>query len=55
MVSVGQQVAAGDVILVLEAMKMETEVRSPEAGVVQSIAVREGDAVHVGDTLMTLG
>jgi oxaloacetate decarboxylase alpha subunit len=50
----GQQVAAGDVIVVLEAMKMETEVRAPTAGVVRG-RVKEGDAVALGDTLLTLG
>ena len=53
-VAVGQHVAAGDVIMVLEAMKMETEVRSPAAGTVASLDVREGDVVQVGDTLLTL-
>ncbi len=53
-IKLGDALAAGDVILVLEAMKMETEVRAPEAGTVASIEVKEGDAVHVGDTLITL-
>jgi len=48
-------VKSGDVIMVLEAMKMETEVRSPADGVVQAINVKEGDVVQVGDTLITLG
>jgi len=51
----GQMVKSGDVIMVLEAMKMETEVRSPADGVVQVINVKEGDVVQVGDTLITLG
>ena len=50
----GDTVQSGDVILILEAMKMETEVRSQHAGVVQSISVREGDAVAVGDQLVAL-
>ncbi len=54
-VSAGQSVAEGDVIMILEAMKMETEVRATASGSVASIAVKEGDAVHVGDTLITLG
>lgn len=54
MVSPGQPVRAGDVIVVLEAMKMETEVRSPADGTVSSVAVKEGDAVQVGDTLVKL-
>jgi len=51
----GQMVKSGDVIMVLEAMKMETEVRAPSDGVVQTINVKEGDVVQVGDTLITLG
>ena len=53
--AVGQMVKSGDVIMVLEAMKMETEIRSPADGVVQAINVKEGDVVQVGDTLITLG
>jgi len=51
----GQMVKSGDVIMVLEAMKMETEVRAPADGIVQAITVKEGDVVQVGDTLITLG
>jgi len=54
-VTAGQVISSGDVIMILEAMKMETEVRSPESGTVQSVAVKEGDAVQVGDVLLTLG
>ncbi len=50
----GQSVASGDVVMIMEAMKMETEVRSTSAGTVASIAVKEGDAVQTGDTLLTL-
>jgi oxaloacetate decarboxylase alpha subunit len=53
-VSVGQQIGAGDVIVVMEAMKMETEVRAPRAGVVGAIAAKEGEAVQVGDPLVLL-
>ncbi|VAN61660.1 oxaloacetate decarboxylase [Klebsiella quasivariicola] len=53
-VSEGQTVAAGDVLLILEAMKMETEIRAAQAGTVRGIAVKAGDAVAVGDTLLTL-
>ncbi|MGU6932832.1 biotin/lipoyl-containing protein, partial [Salmonella enterica subsp. enterica serovar Lexington] len=52
--SEGQTVAEGDVLLILEAMKMETEIRAAQAGTVRGIAVKSGDAVSVGDTLMTL-
>ncbi|OPC99396.1 sodium-extruding oxaloacetate decarboxylase subunit alpha [Pasteurella multocida] len=50
----GQKVTEGDVLLILEAMKMETEIRASQAGTVQSIHVKAGDTVAVGDTLMTL-
>jgi oxaloacetate decarboxylase alpha subunit len=53
-VTVGQSVAKGDVLIILEAMKMETEIRSSEPGIVADILVNEGDAVAVGDTLLIL-
>ena len=53
-VSEGAAVKKGDVLLILEAMKMETEIRAAQAGTVRGIAVKAGDAVAVGDTLMTL-
>ncbi|MBE5953607.1 MAG: biotin/lipoyl-binding protein [Lachnospiraceae bacterium] len=52
--SVGQAVKKGDVILVLEAMKMENEVVAPEDGTVASINVAANDSVEAGDTLATL-
>ena len=51
----GDVVSSGDIVLVLEAMKMETEIRASSAGAVKEIVVREGDSVNAGDTLMTLG
>ena len=54
-VSAGQQVKEGDVIVILEAMKMETEIRAAKSGTVTSISVKEGDAVKVGDTLLSIG
>ncbi|PCK08519.1 MAG: oxaloacetate decarboxylase subunit alpha [Alteromonadaceae bacterium] len=54
MVSPGQQVQEGDTLLVLEAMKMETQVSAASAGVVESVSVKEGDSVTVGDTLLTI-
>ena len=54
-VTAGQVISSGEVIMILEAMKMETEVRSPESGTVQTVVVKEGDAVQVGDVLLTLG
>jgi len=50
----GDSVQEGDLLVVLEAMKMETEVVAPQAGQVTSVAVREGDSVAVGDTLVQL-
>ena len=50
----GQTVAAGDVLFILEAMKMETEVKAAQAGTVRGICVKAGDAVAVGDTVITL-
>ena len=50
----GQTVAAGDVLFILEAMKMETEVKAAQAGTVRGICVKAGDAVAVGGTVMTL-
>lgn len=53
-VAAGQAVQEGDVLVILEAMKMETEVRAARAGTVVSVDVKEGDAVQVGDSLLTL-
>ncbi len=53
-VSPGQTVNEGDVVIVLEAMKMETEVRAPRSGTIGEVLVREGDVVAVGDSLLTL-
>ena len=50
----GQEVQEGDVLLILEAMKMETEIRAHSAGTIGSVTVKEGDSVSVGDTLLTL-
>ncbi|MEZ9158700.1 sodium-extruding oxaloacetate decarboxylase subunit alpha [Vibrio lentus] len=50
----GAEVAEGDVLLILEAMKMETEVRAARGGIVQELNVKEGDAVTVGAPLLSL-
>lgn len=50
----GDQVAEGDVVIILEAMKMETEVRASSAGTVSKVNVSEGDSVTVGDSLIEL-
>ena len=52
--NVGAAVKQGDVILVLEAMKMENEVVAPQDGTIASINVSTGDSVEAGDTLATL-
>ena len=52
--SVGQSVNKGDVIMVLEAMKMENEIVAPEDGSIASIDVNAGDSVEAGSVLATL-
>lgn len=52
--SVGQSVKKGDVLVVLEAMKMENEIVAPSDGTVASINVATGDSVEAGQTLATL-
>ncbi|HZK33707.1 MAG TPA: biotin/lipoyl-containing protein [Bacillota bacterium] len=53
-VAVGQEVKQGDVVLILEAMKMENEIMAPQDGKVSSIVVNKGDAVDTGDALVTM-
>lgn len=53
-VALGQQINPGDVIMILEAMKMETEVRATAGGSVAQILVKEGDTVQVGNPLLSL-
>jgi oxaloacetate decarboxylase alpha subunit len=48
----GQKVQQGDVIMIVEAMKMETEVRAPRDGTIFKVAVREGDHVALHDPLL---
>ena len=52
--NVGDSVKKGQVILILEAMKMENEVVAPEDGTIASINVANGDAVESGAVLATL-
>ncbi len=54
LVEAGQEVAAGAGLLVMEAMKMENELRAPRAGRVQSVAAREGLAVETGALLVVI-
>ncbi|MEO6186174.1 MAG: urea carboxylase [Steroidobacteraceae bacterium] len=53
-ISAGQQVALGDELLVLEAMKMEISIRAEVAGVVTSVACAQGKPVNAGDMLLTI-
>ena len=54
LVSPNQQVNEGDTLVILEAMKMETEIKAGHSGVVANINVKEGDSVSVGQVLLSL-
>ncbi|KJS18960.1 MAG: hypothetical protein VR72_21010 [Clostridiaceae bacterium BRH_c20a] len=51
----GTQVKNGEVVMILEAMKMENEITAPLDGTVQQIAAKEGTAVNPGDVLFIIG
>jgi len=51
----GDKVSVGDVVLILEAMKMENEISSPSNGTIVDILVSPGKAINTGDTLFTIG
>ena len=53
-VAAGASVKAGDVLCILEAMKMENEIVAPQDGTVASVNCRKGDVVNVGDLLVSL-
>jgi oxaloacetate decarboxylase alpha subunit len=55
LVQPGQAVEEGQLVIILEAMKMETEIRAFKAGTVGAVNVKVGDAVAVGDNLLTIG
>jgi oxaloacetate decarboxylase alpha subunit len=54
LVKPGHHVNEGDTVLILEAMKMETEISAPKSGVIADVNVGEGDSVAVGDVLLTI-
>ena len=55
LVKVGDEVKGGDNLVILEAMKLENEIKAPKDGKVLAISVSKGDAVNAGDALITLG
>ena len=54
LVTEGQAIKAGDILLILEAMKMENEILAPRDGIVASIATTTGAAVNTGDKLVII-
>lgn len=53
-VSTGQSVTEGQVLCILEAMKMENEIACPRTGTIAQVAVARGQAVNVGDLLFVI-
>ena len=53
-VAAGASVKAGDVLVILEAMKMENEIVAPQDGTVASVNVNKGDTVNSGDVLVSM-
>ena len=54
LVDQGKQVNAGDPVLVIEAMKMETEIKAPVSGTVMSVYVKKGDRITPSETLVDI-
>ena len=54
-VKAGDQVSAGDTLVILESMKMEIPVEAPQDGTVQKVAVEEGGVVQEGDVIAVVG
>jgi biotin carboxyl carrier protein len=55
LVSVGDSVAAGQGLVVVEAMKMQNEIRSPKSGAVERLSVIEGQTVNAGEAIAVIG
>jgi biotin carboxyl carrier protein len=55
LVGAGEKVEAGQGLLVVEAMKMQNEIRSPKSGTVERVVVAEGQAVNAGEVLCIVG
>ena len=53
-VAAGQAVTKGDIIVILEAMKMENEIMAPQDGTVASVSAKKGDSVNPGDLLAVI-
>ena len=54
LVEAGAEIKQGESVLVVEAMKMQNEMKSPRAGVIVSINVKPGDTVNAGDVLAVI-
>ena len=54
-VAVGASVKSGDLVIMLEAMKMENEIYATSSGAVKEVRVRSGDSVNTGDVLIVIG
>jgi oxaloacetate decarboxylase alpha subunit len=55
LVNEGDEVEAGEIVIIMEAMKMETEIRAVNSGTITSLHIKEGDSVTVGQALLRLG
>ena len=54
LISEGEEVEQGQGLVVVEAMKMENEIKSPKAGLVKKVGVKEGEAVEAGALLIVV-
>jgi pyruvate carboxylase subunit B len=54
LVNEGDQVSAGDPVFIIEAMKMETEVKATISGVIQRVSIAKGDRVAPGESLIEI-